>query len=271
MLDRGPDADRVADAEPEPTAASVPVSTPPPLPPRAREPDDEADPTSDRDADPDGTSNWDRDRSPRCGGIDAAVAHGTPAWPAVANERLLRWLLESVVICDVSLERFLTASRAALLDLVETAPGSIDGSQLGFVCALARQCFNNEYVYATTERESAGVAKIRGAGAGMTPAQVQLALAIRAHGDAAGPTVTELADTLLLRHHSVVGLIDRAEHAGLVQRARDAEHQSRVRVRLTREGADRLRRLSALHLQWLAEHGPEIGDTWNAFGARRAR
>lgn len=106
---------------------------------------------------------------------------------------------------------------------------------------------------------------------GMTPAQVQLALAIRAHGDAAGPTVTELADTLLLRHHSVVGLIDRAEHAGLVQRARDAEHQSRVRVRLTREGADRLRRLSALHLQWLAEHGPEIGDTWSAFGARRAR
>jgi MarR family len=48
----------------------------------------------------------------------------------------------------------------------------------------------------------------------MTPAQVQLALAIRAHDDADGPSVTELADTLLLRHHSVVGLIDRAEHAG---------------------------------------------------------
>jgi DNA-binding MarR family transcriptional regulator len=101
---------------------------------------------------------------------------------------------------------------------------------------------------------------------GMTPAQVQLALAIRAHGAAAGPTVTELADTLLLRHHSVVGLIDRAEHAGLVQRARDPEHPTRVRVRLTREGADRLQRLSALHLRWLAEHGPDIGDVWSAFG-----
>jgi DNA-binding MarR family transcriptional regulator len=100
----------------------------------------------------------------------------------------------------------------------------------------------------------------------MTPAQVQLALAIRAHDDGAGPTVTELADTLLLRHHSVVGLIDRAEHAGLVARARDPEHQSRVRVRLTDEGTDRLERLSALHLRWLAEHGPDIADVWKAFG-----
>jgi DNA-binding MarR family transcriptional regulator len=100
----------------------------------------------------------------------------------------------------------------------------------------------------------------------MTPAQVQLALAIRAHDDSAGPTVTELADTLLLRHHSVVGLIDRAQHAGLVRRERDPEHQSRVRVRLTRDGADRLERLSAVHLGWLAEHGPAIGSVWTAFG-----
>jgi DNA-binding MarR family transcriptional regulator len=99
----------------------------------------------------------------------------------------------------------------------------------------------------------------------MTPAQVQLALAIRAHDDVAGPTVTELADTLLLRHHSVVGLIDRAEHAGLVQRARDPEHQSRVRVRLTPAGAARLERLSALHLRWLAEQGPDIAESWRAF------
>ena len=100
----------------------------------------------------------------------------------------------------------------------------------------------------------------------MTPAQVQLALAIRAHGDDGGPTVTELADTLLLRYHSVVGLIDRAEHAGLVERARDPEHQSRVRVRLTDEGAERLERLSVLHLGWLADHGPEVADVWAAFG-----
>jgi DNA-binding MarR family transcriptional regulator len=100
----------------------------------------------------------------------------------------------------------------------------------------------------------------------MTPAQVQLALAIRAHADAGGPTVGELADTLLLRHHSVVGLIDRAEHAGLVARARHPRHQTHVHVRLTTKGASRLERLSALHLEWLAEHGPDIAGVWKAFG-----
>jgi DNA-binding MarR family transcriptional regulator len=104
---------------------------------------------------------------------------------------------------------------------------------------------------------------------GMTPAQVQLALAVRSYDDPVGPTLTELADTLLLRHHSVVGLVDRAESAGMVERIRDAEQQSRVHVCLTAEGAERLEKLSALHLDWLAEHGAELGAVWSSFGAPR--
>lgn len=102
---------------------------------------------------------------------------------------------------------------------------------------------------------------------GMTPAQVQLGLAVRSHADPAGPTLTELADTLLLRHHSVVGLVDRAEGAGLVARARDREQPSRVHVTLTAAGAERLDTLSALHLEWLAEHGDELAAVWGSFGA----
>jgi DNA-binding MarR family transcriptional regulator len=101
---------------------------------------------------------------------------------------------------------------------------------------------------------------------GMTPAQVQLALAVRSYGDAVGPTLTELADTLLLRHHSVVGLVDRAEEAGLVERARDVEQPTRVHVRLTAAGTERLETLSALHLEWLAEHGAGLADVWASFG-----
>jgi len=101
----------------------------------------------------------------------------------------------------------------------------------------------------------------------MTPAQVQLALAVRSHPDPAGPTLTELAATLLLRHHSVVGLVDRAEDAGLVQRERDSEHPSRVHVRLTAEGASRLEALSELHLAWLAEFGPGLAQIWGSFDA----
>lgn len=99
----------------------------------------------------------------------------------------------------------------------------------------------------------------------MTPAQVQLALAIRSHPQPAGPTLTELADTLMLRHHSVVGLVDRAERAGLVRRERDQQRASRVHVLLTEAGARRLETLSRLHLAWLAEHGAAFADVWRAF------
>lgn len=102
---------------------------------------------------------------------------------------------------------------------------------------------------------------------GLTPAQVQLALAVRAYDDPAGPTLTELAETLLLRHHSVVGLVDRTAQAGMVERVRDSEQQSRVHIRLTAAGAERLEELSALHLEWLAEHGSELAAVWDSFGA----
>jgi DNA-binding MarR family transcriptional regulator len=99
----------------------------------------------------------------------------------------------------------------------------------------------------------------------LTPAQVQLALAIRSHPEPCGPTLTELAATVLLRHPSAVGLVDRAERTGLVRRERDPDHHSRVHVRLTASGADRLETLSRLHLAWLSEHGPALARLWSAF------
>lgn len=101
----------------------------------------------------------------------------------------------------------------------------------------------------------------------MTPAQVQLALAVRAHAHPAGPTVGELAEALLLRHHSVVGLVDRAADAGLVTRTRDAAQGTLVRVTLTDAGRARLDAVAALHVAWLAEHGAAIGEAWLGFTA----
>ena len=101
-----------------------------------------------------------------------------------------------------------------------------------------------------------------------TPAQVQLALAIRAHPGAAGPSITELADTLLLRHHSVVGLIDRAEQAGLVSRDRDPEQHSVVRVTLTDSGREHLAAITAQHTAWLEEHAAELAEALASFGGR---
>lgn len=104
---------------------------------------------------------------------------------------------------------------------------------------------------------------------GMTPAQVQLALVVRTHPDPAGPTLTEIAEALMLRHHSVVGLIDRAERAHLVERRRDEDRPTRVHVRLTATGAERLAELAALHLAWFEEHGGELVADWAAASQTR--
>lgn len=88
--------------------------------------------------------------------------------------------------------------------------------------------------------------------AGLTPAQHQLLLAIRGHSTAEIPSVGDLAESLLLRHHSVVGLIDRAEKSDLVIRRRDDVDGRIVRVALTPHGSECLAELSATHLTEIA-------------------
>jgi len=104
--------------------------------------------------------------------------------------------------------------------------------------------------------------------AGLTPAQHQLILAVRGHTDSRGPTVGEVADYLLLRHHSVVGLIDRAEEAGLIQRVRDPTDHRVVRLHLTDEGAARLEGLSAQHLEELERLATQL--PWEGLGPVQA-
>jgi DNA-binding MarR family transcriptional regulator len=98
--------------------------------------------------------------------------------------------------------------------------------------------------------------------AGLTPAQHQLLLALRGHADRRGPTIGEVADYLLLRHHSAVGLVDRAEEAGLVTRSRDAEDQRVVRLQLTAEGEERLGALSGPHMEELQRLALKLPSAW---------
>lgn len=90
----------------------------------------------------------------------------------------------------------------------------------------------------------------------LTPAQHQLLLAVRGHPAPAGPTVGEVAEYLVLRHHSVVELIDRAEKGGLVERVGDEEDHRVVHLRLTAEGEDRIEQLSRLHLEEISRLAP---------------
>ncbi len=102
---------------------------------------------------------------------------------------------------------------------------------------------------------------------GLTPAQHQLLLAIRGSNMRAGPTIGELSQALVLRHHSVVGLVDRAQTAGLVTRQRDPSRHSVVHVRLTDRGRKALRGLALVHLREIAELAPAMQALWRAIAA----
>ena len=102
---------------------------------------------------------------------------------------------------------------------------------------------------------------------GVSPAQHQLMLAVRGHPDERGPTIGEVADYLLLRHHSAVELVDRAEDAALVRRGHDPDDHRIVRLRLTAHGADKLRQLTAVMLEELERLSPRLRPAWAGLDA----
>lgn len=86
---------------------------------------------------------------------------------------------------------------------------------------------------------------------GVTASQHQLLLAIRGHVEPQGPTIGQVADYLLNRHHSVVELVDRSERLGLIVRSRDLDDHRAVRLALSDHGAQVLESLTSAHLEEL--------------------
>ena len=77
----------------------------------------------------------------------------------------------------------------------------------------------------------------------------------------------DVADYLLLRHHSAVELVDRAEGSGLVRRSHDDDDHRIVRLQLTARGAEKLRRLTAVTLEELARLSPRLRPVWAGLDA----
>jgi DNA-binding MarR family transcriptional regulator len=106
---------------------------------------------------------------------------------------------------------------------------------------------------------------------GLTPSQHQLLLAIRGHtgADATGPTISQAAEYLLIRHHSAVELVDRCESAGLVERSRDRGDRRVVRLRLSTRGEQIVADLSGAHLEELARLTPLFEAMLDTLGTGR--
>jgi 2-polyprenyl-3-methyl-5-hydroxy-6-metoxy-1,4-benzoquinol methylase len=109
--------------------------------------------------------------------VAAALKRLADAWPrqlpladllgaqgagAMARDAMLIALLQSKVLHDLELERLLGAIRRGLLQsAIEGDAHFVDGEFLEFFCALAQQCFLNEYIFALGETEWTQVRQVR--------------------------------------------------------------------------------------------------------------
>jgi DNA-binding MarR family transcriptional regulator len=111
-----------------------------------------------------------------------------------------------------------------------------------------RRDFENLLAFRVALRRFQHWSDVQARVAGLTHVQHQLLVAIKGHAGDLPPTVGEVADYLLLKHHSAVELVHRAVAAGLVRRRPDA-HDGRVaRVELTEEGDRLVSDLTHAHL-----------------------
>jgi DNA-binding MarR family transcriptional regulator len=102
--------------------------------------------------------------------------------------------------------------------------------------------------------------------AGLTTAQHQLLVAIKGHPGPEPPAIRDLAEYLLLRSHSTVGLVDRAEAAGVVRRQQDGRDARVVRVHLTEKGDRLVHGLTAAHLAELHKLAQSLNNLLQATG-----
>jgi len=111
----------------------------------------------------------------RHGPARGAITRAAQTWPArlpaaelfgpeglaALNDPLLLALMSRTVVGDAELEKFLAACRFALLETAGAALPDESATLLELACALARQCFINEYVYATEASEDARARQLR--------------------------------------------------------------------------------------------------------------
>ncbi|MBS0232272.1 MAG: MarR family transcriptional regulator [Proteobacteria bacterium] len=94
--------------------------------------------------------------------------------------------------------------------------------------------------------------------AGLTPQQHQALLSIKGALGTDWLSISQIAERLLVRHHTAVELVDRLEGLGLVVRKADPDDRRRIQVHVTKEGEETLRALSANHIEELRSIRPTL-------------
>jgi SAM-dependent methyltransferase len=109
------------------------------------------------------------------GAVSECVARAERAWPrrlpatelfgatgldALSRDALLHCVLQCTPITDIGFERLLTNIRAAMLTAAEI-DDTCDQRLLDFYCAVARQCYENDYVYSLDDGEADRAQRMR--------------------------------------------------------------------------------------------------------------
>jgi tetratricopeptide (TPR) repeat protein/SAM-dependent methyltransferase len=92
--------------------------------------------------------------------LAAAELFGASGLDALVQDDLLRGLLQSAPLTEVGFERLLANIRTIVLTAAE-AGGACDEDLLGFYCAVARQCYENDYVYSLVDGEADRAQRLR--------------------------------------------------------------------------------------------------------------
>ena len=101
---------------------------------------------------------------------------------------------------------------------------------------------------------------------GLTAQHYQALLAVCAAPG--GVTINDLAQQLLVRHNSAVGLVDRLTKRGLLAREPALEDARKVHLRLTAKGDRLLERLAEVHREELRRIGPQLEALLNSIRTR---
>ncbi len=94
--------------------------------------------------------------------------------------------------------------------------------------------------------------------AGLSPQQYQALLAIKGAPGRSELGIREIAERLMIKHHTAVELVDRLESNGFVVRIKDSADARRVQVRPTARAERIMDGLAAAHLQELAGIRPAL-------------
>lgn len=127
-------------------------------------------------------------------------------------------------------------------------PAARIGDDAGGESVLSKQEFERVADFRYSLRCLLRQTELEAAKLGITPQHYQLMLAVKGFPGRDWANITELAERLQVRHNAVIGLVNRAEARGLLERRHDQTPGDRrvVQVHLTPAGEEVLRQLTAV-------------------------